>query len=292
MNFGVERMVSALAQLGNPQNSIPSIHVVGTNGKGSVVKIVSTLLQDTEQLGPLQIGTFQSPYLLAPNDAICMNGVAIPFILYENYKAEIRTQFPLLSAFELDTVTAFVYFEQFKVDFMIIEAGLGGLLDATNVLKNPLLTLLTTVHLDHENIIGPTVKQILQHKLGVARSNTPFLIASPISTPLEEFGQQRCLLEDFIEQEVAKRGAKCCFVEACQILSCDDIYFQHFQYESAIQGEAGVSKKISKLACSSIDAKKSFQIKTRLLGPAQAANVALAVAAFEFIVKWHLRKPM
>lgn len=174
---GLDRVEALLKRVGNPEEKVPTIHIAGTNGKGSTVTYLRCML---EELG-LTVGTFTSPYIEQFNERIAINGQGISnnhIIQYvEKYQVLINemdqepecagiTEFETLTAMALD------YFLDEKVDIAIIEVGLGGLLDSTNVVK-PMLTAITTIGKDHTEILGDTLEKIAFQKAGIIKETIP-----------------------------------------------------------------------------------------------------------------------
>ena len=165
----------------NPQTKFPSIHITGTNGKGSVVSYLRTIYQERG----LNVGTFTSPYITIFNERISFNNNPISdqellkignFILSKYPQIE-KDGYEFPSFFEFITLICFIYFANLKdLDLAIIEVGMGGKLDSTNVI-NPILSIITNVTLEHENILGNTEEAILIQKLGIVKPNTPLVTA-------------------------------------------------------------------------------------------------------------------
>jgi len=158
--LGLERISYLLKLLGNPQDKFKSIHIAGTSGKGSTAYYLARLLQSSSQK-PIKVGLHISPHLVDIRERMQINGQLIKLTkftkLIEDIKGPVESMknskvgFP--SYFEILVAAAFLYFAQEKVDWAVVEVGLGGRLDATNVL-NPALTVITNVGLDHTDILG------------------------------------------------------------------------------------------------------------------------------------------
>ncbi|PRP80400.1 hypothetical protein PROFUN_11946 [Planoprotostelium fungivorum] len=188
INLGLERITKLLASFGHPQDTYPVIHVAGTNGKGSVCAFISTVLSITPSVshdGTLRVGRFTSPFLREPRDSICVNGVATSAELYKEMQelidvecekifGSIRSTWP--SSFEKLTATAFLIFQREKVDVAVIEVGLGGTLDATNVISRPILCIFTSIGLDHVEFLGNDVSSIAAHKAGITKEGALVVI--------------------------------------------------------------------------------------------------------------------
>jgi dihydrofolate synthase/folylpolyglutamate synthase len=159
--------------LNQPQQTFPSIHIAGTNGKGSVSHTLASVFMSAGY----KTGLFTSPHLLSYTERIKINGkeidqnAVVEFVLQN--KAFIEEQKP--SFFEMTAVMAFWHFAQQKVDIAIIETGMGGRLDSTNVL-NPLLSVITNIGLDHTEFLGPDLPSIAAEKAGIIKPNTPVVI--------------------------------------------------------------------------------------------------------------------
>ncbi|MBU1627904.1 bifunctional folylpolyglutamate synthase/dihydrofolate synthase [bacterium] len=174
-SFDILKFEELLNGLGSPHQQYKTIHVVGTKGKGSTCAILSSLLTRAG----FKTGSYTSPHLEKINERICIDGKPIEddkftsiVEILRNYihssNLEFSTNFR--TTFELLTASAFIYFAQEKVDFAVIEAGLGGRLDTTNVI-NPEIVLITSISLDHTNILGDSLEKIAYEKGGVIKKN-------------------------------------------------------------------------------------------------------------------------
>lgn len=171
--FGLEGIRLLCDGMGNPQNEIRCIHVAGTNGKGSVCQILSAVYHK----GGYSTGCFTSPHLLRFNERITLDGIEIPdnellryFRKYAGLIHEIQPTY-----FELATAIAFWYFADKNVDLAIIETGLGGRLDSTNIVQ-PEISIITSIGLDHTEILGDTLAKIAAEKAGIIKKNVPVVI--------------------------------------------------------------------------------------------------------------------
>lgn len=179
---GVKRMEWMLDKLDNPQHKIKGIHVVGTNGKGSTV----SYLKDALIANHYEVGTFTSPYIETFNERISLNGQPISdeeivqlvdIVKPVSEQLEVETDLGTATEFEIITMMMFVYFgEVHPVDFVIVEAGLGAKNDSTNVFT-PVMSILTSIGLDHTNIIGDTYLDIAKEKAGVIKVGVPLVYA-------------------------------------------------------------------------------------------------------------------
>lgn len=179
---GVKRMKWMLDKLGNPEEKIQAVHVVGTNGKGSTV----SYLREALVANNYEIGTFTSPFIVTFNERISTNGTPITddelvelvqIVKPISERLESETDLGPATEFEIITLMMFVYFGTVHpVDFVIIEAGLGALNDSTNVFQ-PIMTVLTSIGLDHTNILGDTYMDIAREKAGVIKPSVPLVYA-------------------------------------------------------------------------------------------------------------------
>ena len=177
-HFGLERMVELLALRGNPHLKFKVIHIGGTNGKGSTIAFLKKML---EKLG-LRVGVFSSPYLIHYTDQISINGESIPEARLEALMAdyqsflggEVAVNLQGITEFEIITAIAYDYFASEQVDVAIMEVGMGGLLDSTNVCQ-PILTGITTIGLDHVALLGNTLEAIAEQKAGIIKQGIPLV---------------------------------------------------------------------------------------------------------------------
>ena len=177
-HFGLERMVELLALRGNPHLKLKVIHIGGTNGKGSTIAFLKNML---EKLG-LRVGVFSSPYLIHYTDQISINGESIPEARLETLMADYQSLLEGEAAanlqgtteFEIITAIAYDYFASEQVDVTIMEVGMGGLLDSTNVCQ-PILTGITTIGLDHVALLGDTLEAIAEQKAGIIKQGIPLV---------------------------------------------------------------------------------------------------------------------
>ncbi|KIM89079.1 hypothetical protein PILCRDRAFT_60891 [Piloderma croceum F 1598] len=158
----------------------PTCHVAGTNGKGSVTALLSSILRSSSP--PLSVGRFNSPHLVSIHDCIAINNKPIAPNIYRKARGAVdkadRDYNVGASSFELLTLTALLVFEEAELDIVVIEVGMGGRLDATNVISDEciLVSALTAVDLDHQAFLGHTVEEIAREKAGIARSGKPFIL--------------------------------------------------------------------------------------------------------------------
>ncbi len=191
-HFGLERMVELLALRGNPHLKLKVIHIGGTNGKGSTIAFLKKML---EKMG-LRVGVFSSPYLIHYTDQITINGESIPEARLESLMADYRSLLEGEHAqalqgtteFEIITAIAYDYFAFEQVDVAIMEVGMGGLLDSTNVCQ-PILTGITTIGLDHVALLGDSLEAIAEQKAGIIKPGVPLVTGNIVPEALAVIDQ-------------------------------------------------------------------------------------------------------
>jgi dihydrofolate synthase/folylpolyglutamate synthase len=253
---GLDRVEALLKRVENPEEKVPTIHIAGTNGKGSTVTYLRCML---EELG-LKVGTFTSPYIEHFNERIAINGHGIAdhrIIQYvEKYQPIIKgmdqeSSIAGITEFETLTAMALDYFLDEQVDIAIVEVGLGGLLDSTNVVK-PMLTAITTIGKDHTEILGDTLEKIAFQKAGIIKEKIPVVTGN-----IEE--------EAFvvIEAEARKKHSR--------------IYRYNQDYKAEYLHP---DKKWGEIFHFYGDAGKLPNLKIPLLGRHQVENAAVAIQLF------------
>ncbi len=175
----LSRFKRLMNELGNPQDSLDFVHIAGTNGKGSIVRMVSYSLISAGY----KVGEFTSPYIKEYNDRIRFNGINIPTdelysIMIEQVKPMVESIPDEYSQFEISTATAFLYFAKMKCDIVVLEVGLGGMLDCTNIIKSPLCCVIASLSLDHTAVLGDTIEQIAAQKAGIIKPQCPVVLSA------------------------------------------------------------------------------------------------------------------
>ncbi len=174
IELGLERIQHFLSILRNPQNSYKVIHIAGTNGKGSTAAMVASILQKAGY----NVGMYTSPHLIEFSERIQINGKNIPDEeltgLVQQLKEAKEKQELKLTYFEFTTALAFKHFASHGIDFAVLEVGLGGRLDATNVVKS-VVTAITNISFEHENYLGNTLEKIALEKAGIVKEGIPLL---------------------------------------------------------------------------------------------------------------------
>ena len=202
IKLGLENTIKFLEHLGNPQKFLKAIHVAGSNGKGSTASFIASILQESGY----KTGLYTSPHFVKFNERIVINGEQIDDEYIAGFVEEHEKYIDEneLTFFEVTTAIAFKYFREMKTDYCVIETGLGGRLDATNVL-NPLAVVITTISLEHTNILGNTIEQIASEKAAIIKDGVKVFTGilekeaeGIIEQKCKEMNSQLFPLKDFI----------------------------------------------------------------------------------------------
>ena len=249
---GLERITAFCRHLGNPQRNFFTIHIAGTNGKGSVAHIIASVLQ---QAG-YRTGLFTSPHLQDFRERIRVDGEMIPKQKVVNFVDKHHDKMVELdlSFFEMTTAMAFDYFAQSEVEVAVIETGLGGRLDATNVIV-PILSIITNIGLEHTALLGDTLQKIAAEKAGIIKKSIPVVI-----------GESDVRYNSVIEQAAAANKSKVVYAE--QVFTCE---------EHRIEGES----QLFRLRRTRDG--HEFDVELDLQGNYQVHNVITASAAVDFL---------
>ncbi|HRP02372.1 MAG TPA: folylpolyglutamate synthase/dihydrofolate synthase family protein [Candidatus Kapabacteria bacterium] len=178
---GLERTIALANSINNPQSNLNLIHIAGTNGKGSVCSMLASILQESGY----NVGLYTSPHIIKFNERIQVNGKQISdnevidiYNLLKEKANEIEATF-----FEITTLMAFEYFRRQRVDIAIIETGMGGRFDSTNIIK-PIASVLTSISMDHQDYLGDTIAKIASEKGGIIKSHIPVIVQNNIDEVL------------------------------------------------------------------------------------------------------------
>ena len=171
--LGLDSISKLLELLGNPHLDLKYIHIAGTNGKGSTASYISSILREAGY----KVGLFTSPYLERFNERISINGQDIPDERLAEITERVKNSIEIMlkegyehpTTFEIVTTISFVYFKEENVDFVVLEVGLGGRLDSTNVIKDSLISVITTIDFDHMDVLGNTLGKIAYEKAGIIK---------------------------------------------------------------------------------------------------------------------------
>lgn len=224
-NPSLDAMKYFVNEYNNFQNKMKFIHIAGTNGKGSCVETISNILV----IQGYKVGKFISPHLIKYNERISINGENITdqemSDLIEELKPKIdlynKTKNISITLFELETIMALLYFYRKNVDFVILETGLGGLYDCTNIISNPLISIITSIGYDHINILGNTLSEITYQKAGIIKENSNTVI----------FEQEKMINNIFIK-ECGKKNNELYIIKKEDIKNYSyDKNYQYFDYK-------------------------------------------------------------
>ena len=199
--LGLERMTKLLDILGNPQDELKVIHVAGTNGKGSTCKFIYSVLQECGY----KVGLYTSPFLEIFNERIELDGAYISDNDLAQYTDRVLAAVKQMTdaglqsptEFEVITAIAFLYFKEKKADYVVLEVGLGGRGDSTNVCKKPLISVITSISYDHTDRLGNTLAEIASEKAGIIKDGCPVVTSAEADEALA-----------VIEQAAAEHGSK------------------------------------------------------------------------------------
>lgn len=226
-----DRMKFLMNELGNPQDSLSFIHVVGTNGKGSTSAFIQSILREAGY----NVGLYTSPHLEKVNERIRINNDFISdeeFIALSEkvYPAVLKTETETrenLHAFEILTAVAFLFYAQRSVDAVILEAGIGGRLDATNVINDSLVSVITSIGLDHVKVLGDTPEKIATEKVGIVKPNGN-LVTFDAPDSLKDIFQKKCLEQKAIYTPVDSSAL------AVKEITLDKQRFDYKQYQNLV----------------------------------------------------------
>ena len=246
IKVGLDHTEELLKAIGNPHLSLNCIHIAGTNGKGTTCAIINRILIESG----LTVGLYTSPHLVNFNERIQVNSQKISDHDIAQFMAEnmVNIKKTNTTFFETTTAMAFDYFNKKSVDIAVIETGLGGRLDSTNVIS-PLVCGITSISLDHSDILGDTIEKISKEKAGIIKKNTPIYI----------FEQNENIIE-IIKKKSAKVNAP------LTIIKSNDV-------ETFTSNDLGSLFKY-----------KGYNIKLPLIGGHQVQNCVLAIDIVEFVL--------
>lgn len=195
--YKMEKIEYALDLLGHPEKGLPVVHVAGTNGKGSTIAFLRNLLESHG----FRVGTFVSPHMVTVHDRICINGTPIPDETFQELaerifvlEQEVERIYEPFRYFEVLTLIMLLYFREQALDFALIEVGIGGLLDTTNVVE-PVVAIITSIGLDHQDLLGSRLEDIAEQKAGIIKSGVPVLVGPVDVASLEVFRKKAANLQ-------------------------------------------------------------------------------------------------
>ncbi len=275
----VERVDWILEQFGNPQHQLQFIHVAGTNGKGSTCAMLSSILREAGY----QTGLFVSPYIIEFRERIQVNGEMIPkeafAALMEQvfpYVEQLQSSGERMSEFELVTVLAILWFSKQKCDIVVFEVGVGGKRDSTNVITNVLVSVLTSVSMDHTEVLGDTLEKITTDKCGIMKPNGTFVVAPC----------QKAEVMPIVKEEAEKKDN--CVIEAfmndIQLLHTDlngTDFFVSWQYITlAVDWRTSVFECLYGIGCNRTIKAKGFSIEIN--------HIKAGLEKVQFPARWEI----
>lgn len=268
IHLGLNRIHQLLNNLGNPHHKVPIIHVTGTNGKGSVCAYLSSILTEAGY----KTGCYTSPHLIDWTERISINRDPISGESFTQLLLEVEAVIRAIgddspTQFEVITAAAWLYFAMEKVDVAVIEVGLGGRLDATNVCDAPLVSIITSISREHWQILGPTIADIAREKAGILKANCPAIIG--VLPP-----EAKQVVKDKIEQ-----------------LNCPAIWVQPATSQKSLvkstneEGKENNHSQILEWA-----EYEGIKYPLPLLGEIQLINSAIAISAIKLLQTrgWHI----
>lgn len=271
VHLGLERIEKLLASLGNPHEQVPIIHVAGTNGKGSVCAYLSSILT---QAG-YKVGRYTSPHLVDWMERICLNEQPISLEALQSLLLQVLSAINPASdsptQFEVITAAAWLYFAQNKVDIAVVEVGLGGRLDATNVCDRPLVSVITSISREHWQQLGSTLAEIATEKAGIIKPRCPVVV-----------GQLPIEAKNVVRSRITELNCPTYWVEpATELLIHGQRWatYQNIKYPLPLLGEIQLSNSAIAIATIQVLQQNGWQItpeaiasgmkKTRWLGRLQ-----------------------
>lgn len=247
---GLEPVRALLAALKHPEEKIAVVHIAGTNGKGSVFAFLSAILQE----GGYRVGRYISPTIHSYEERFQINGQEISPEKLEKYYVRMecameqmeRTQQPSLrqpTLFEVETALAFLYFAEEQVDVALIETGMGGTYDTTNVIEHPLLTVISSVSYDHKAFLGDTLEEIAGEKAGIIKENVPVVV--------EENVPEVCRI---MQETAARKHAPCILIRAAdyqvetESVTGSTFIWKKHRFSIFLPGQHQISNAVTALA--------------------------------------------
>ncbi len=278
VHLGLERIQELLADLGNPHQSVPVIHVAGTNGKGSVCAYLSSVLTEPGY----RVGRYTSPHLIDWNERICLNEKPISTESLQELLLQIKAVIPencedSPTQFEAITAAAWLYFAQQQVDIAVMEVGLGGRLDATNVCSHPLVTIITSLSREHWQVLGPTLADIAREKAGIIKPGCPAVI-----------GQLPPEAKAVVEQRIKELGCPAVWVKpAVELPPLASPDQGGKQEDLASPDQGGEQEKNHALIKGKLQNSwavyEGIKYPLPLLGEIQLSNSAIAIATLQLL---------
>jgi dihydrofolate synthase/folylpolyglutamate synthase len=270
VHLGLERIHRLLADLGNPHHRVPIIHVAGTNGKGSVCAYLSAILTEAGY----RVGRYTSPHLVDWNERICLNEQPISWEVFVELLQQVKAAIPedtedSPTQFEVITAAAWLYFTNASADIAVIEVGLGGRLDATNVSDSPLVSVITSISREHWQVLGPTLADIAREKAGILKSQCPAVI-----------GQLPPEAETVVKQRIQELECPAIWVQPAEILKTQNSRRGVSNAEGVLP--SGLPFQLQTMP-SRWASYQGIEYPLRLEGDVQRMNSAIALASVQIL---------
>lgn len=257
INLGLERIKNLLQSLNNPQKKVPIIHVAGTNGKGSVCAYLSSIFTEAGY----KTGRFISPHLVHWQERICINEKPITEKNLVDILKEIQDVIDPKEAsptqFEVITAAAWLYFAQCEVDIAIMEVGLGGRLDATNVCDRPLASIITSISREHWQRLGDTLGKIATEKAGVIKKECPVIVGS---LPQEA--------KEVVENKIKTLDCPHIWVKPAEKITTNDenwAKYQNIEYPLPLNGDIQLQNSALAIATCQILQQKGWNLNVEVI---------------------------
>ena len=261
IDLSLSRLEYLLKQLGDPHKNLPpTIHIAGTNGKGSTLSFIKNILKNNNY----SVHTYTSPHLEKLSERININNKQVNasrLLASLKFVKKINKGRPI-TFFEITTAAAFVLFSKYKADFLILETGLGGRLDATNIIPKKFLSIITSIGIDHEEFLGNTLKKIATEKLGIIKNTNKVIIA-----------KQNKELENFIFKKLKKMNGVYYYNKDYKFKKIDkNKFFYQFQNikrnfsKPSLEGDHQIENASTAITAAIILKKNNYNIKINSLG--------------------------
>lgn len=252
IKFGLENTLKLLDYLGNPHRKFKSIHIAGTNGKGSTSTFIASILSELN----FKVGLYTSPHLVKFNERIKINGNEIDDDYIVNQVNQLRPVIEELNPtfFEVTTAIAFKYFAEMNVDYAVIETGMGGRLDSTNVIQ-PEISVITKIDFDHREFLGDTLERITFEKAGIIKKNTPVVVSKNSKEVYK-------ILKEVADQRNAK------------IYLSDELFLESAVSQNLMYLNTVINSELTG---------REYKIQTPFTGKFQIENLKSAIAAIELL---------
>ena len=261
IDLSLSRLEYLLKNLGDPHKNLPpTIHIAGTNGKGSTLSFIKNILKNNNY----SVHTYTSPHLEKFSERININNKQVNasrLLASLKFVKKINKGRPI-TFFEITTAAAFVLFSKYKADFLILETGLGGRLDATNIIPKKFLSIITSIGIDHEEFLGNTLKKIATEKLGIIKNTNKVIIA-----------KQNKELENFIFKKLKKMNGVYYYNKDYKFKKIDkNKFFYQFQNikrnfsKPSLEGDHQIENASTAITAAIILKKNNYNIKINSLG--------------------------